>query len=163
MSTDRIDKQIFLPAPPSRVWRALADSSEFGAWFGMKLDGAFSPGETIRGHIVPTTADPDIAAAQKPYEGTPCELLIEQMEPERLFSFRWHPFAIEPGVDYSAEPMTLITFVLQPQADGVLLTVSETGFDRIPLERRAKAFAANEAGWGMVVGLVAKYLALHER
>src|SRR5216683_6175586 len=158
MSTDRIEKTIVLRAPRKRVWRALSDSKEFGTWFGVKFDGPFAPGASMRGVIVPTTVNTEVAKAQKEYEGMPFEITIEQMEPERLFSFRWHPFAVERGVDYSAEPTTLIVFTLEEAADGVMLTVTESGFDRIPLARRAKAFTANEQGWGMVVKLIEEYL-----
>jgi uncharacterized protein YndB with AHSA1/START domain len=158
MNTDRIEKKILLHAPRKRVWRALTDAKEFGTWFGMKFDGPFAPGATMCGVIVPTQVNADVAKAQKPYEGLPFEITIEKMEPERLFSFRWHPNAIERGVDYSAEPTTLIEFVLEEVANGVLLTVTESGFDRIPLARRAKAFTANEQGWGMVVKLIEEYL-----
>jgi uncharacterized protein YndB with AHSA1/START domain len=160
MSTDRIEKRILLRGPRKRVWRALTDSTEFGSWFGMKFDGPFRPGACMRGVIVPTTVDADVAKAQKEYEGRPFEITVEQMEPERLFSFRWHPFAVERGVDYSVEPTTLIVFTLEELASGgVMLTVTESGFDRIPLARRAKAFTANEEGWGMVVKLIEKHLA----
>ena len=158
MSTDRIEKKILLCASRKRAWRALSDSKEFGTWFGMKFDGPFAPGATMRGVIVPTQVNADVAKAQKPYEGLPFEITIEKMEPERLFSFRWHPNAVERGVDYSAEPTTLIEFVLEEVTDGILLTVTESGFDRIPLARRAKAFTANEQGWGMVVKLLEEYL-----
>ena len=158
MNTDRIEKKILLRAPRKRVWRALSDSTEFGTWFGMKFDGPFTPGTSMRGVIVGTTVNAEVAKAQKQHEGLPFEITIEQMEPERLFSFRWHPFAVERGVDYSAEPTTLIVFTLEEAADGVLLTVTESGFDRIPLARRAKAFTANEQGWGMVVKLIEEYL-----
>jgi uncharacterized protein YndB with AHSA1/START domain len=158
MNTDRIEKKILLRAPRKRVWRALSDSSEFGSWFGMKLDGPFAPGATMRGVIVPTQVNAEVAKAQKEHEGTPFEITIEQMEPERLFSFRWHPFAIERGVDYSGEPTTLVAFALEEVQDGVMLTVTESGFDRIPIERRAKAFTANEQGWTMVVKLIEEYL-----
>jgi uncharacterized protein YndB with AHSA1/START domain len=159
MSTDRIEKKILLRAPRKRVWRALSDSAEFGSWFGMKFDGPFVPGAKMRGAIVPTTVNAEVAKAQKAYEDLPVEITIEQMEPERLFSFRWHPYAVERGVDYSHETTTLIVFALEEVADGILLTVTESGFDRIPLARRAKAFTANEQGWGMVVKLVEEYLA----
>jgi uncharacterized protein YndB with AHSA1/START domain len=108
--------------------------------------------------IVPTKVNAEVAKAQKPYEGKPFEITIEQMEPERRLSFRWHPFAVEPGVDYSAEPTTLVVFALEEVPGGVMLTVTESGFDQIPLARRAKAFTANEQGWGMVVKLVEEYL-----
>jgi uncharacterized protein YndB with AHSA1/START domain len=158
MNTDRIEKKILLRAPRQRVWRALSDSTEFGTWFGMKFDGPFAPGAIMRGVIVPTTVNAEVANAQKPYEGMPFEITIEQMERERLFSFRWHPSAVERGVDYSAEPTTLVVFALEEVANGVMLTVTESGFDRIPLARRAKAFTANEGGWGMVVKLIEEYL-----
>jgi len=159
MSTDRIEKKILLHAPRNRVWRALADSTEFGSWFGMKFDGGFEPGASMRGVIVPTTVNAEVAKAQKPYEGLPFDIIIEKMEPERLFSFRWHPNAVEPGVDYSAEPTTLVVFALEDVADGVMLTVTESGFDQIPLERRAKAFSANEGGWSVMVEVIEEYLA----
>jgi len=158
MSADRIEKSIILRAPLARVWRALSDSKEFGTWFGVRFDAPFAPGASMTGAIVPTTVDAEVAHAQKPYEGMPFEITIEQMVPERLFSFRWHPFAVEPGVDYSAEPTTLVVFALEEVANGVKLTITESGFDRIPLERRAKAFTANEGGWTMVVKLIEKYL-----
>jgi uncharacterized protein YndB with AHSA1/START domain len=157
MSTDRIEKKILLHAPLRRVWRALADSTEFGTWFGMKLNGPFVPGALMRGVIVPTRVNAEVAKAQKKYEGLAVEITIEKMEPERLFSFRWHPYAIEKGVDYSAEPTTLIEFVLEEIKDGVMLTVRESGFDQIPLTRRVKAFTANEEGWAMVLKLIEEY------
>jgi uncharacterized protein YndB with AHSA1/START domain len=158
MNTDRIEKKILLRAPLKRVWRALSDSSEFGAWFGVKFDGPFTPGVTMRGVIVTTTVNAEVAKAQKPYEGMPFEITIEQMQPERLFSFRWHPNAVKSGVDYSAEPATLVEFALEEVSNGVMLTVTESGFDQIPLARRAKAFEANEQGWGMMVKVIEEYL-----
>jgi uncharacterized protein YndB with AHSA1/START domain len=159
MSTERIKKKVLLHAPLRRVWSALADATEFGTWFGMKFDDAFAPGKVMRGKIVPTKANAEVAKAQQKYEGHPVELTIEKMEPERLFSFRWHPYAIEKGVDYSAEAATLVEFVLEGRKDGVMLTVTESGFDQIPLARRVKAFTANEEGWGMVLKLIEGYLA----
>jgi uncharacterized protein YndB with AHSA1/START domain len=158
MSTDRIEKKILLRAPKERVWRALSDSTEFGTWFGVKFDGPFAPGASMRGVIVTTAVDPEVAKAQTPYKGMPFKITIEQMEPERLFSFRWHPYAIDPSVDYSAEPTTLVVFTLEEVADGVMLTVTESGFDRIPLARRAKAFSANEGGWAIMVEVIVKYV-----
>jgi uncharacterized protein YndB with AHSA1/START domain len=159
MNTDRIEKQILLRAPRQRVWRALSDSTEFGTWFGMKFNGAFAPGAKMTGVIAPTGVNAEVAKAQKQYEGLPFEITIEQMEPERLFSFRWHPHAVDRGADYSAEPTTLVAFSLEDADGGVLLTVTESGFDHIPLARRAQAFTANEQGWGMVVKLIGEYLA----
>jgi len=158
MNSDCIRKDILLHAPLDRVWRALADSTQFGAWFGVRFAGPFAPGAAIRGVCVPTTVDPQVAEAQKPYEGTPFDITIDRMEPQRLFSFRWHPFAVEHGVDYSAEPTTLVVFELQETSAGVLLTITESGFDRIPLARRAKAFTANQGGWAMVVTLIERYV-----
>lgn len=159
MSTDKIEKRILLHASRERAWQALADSTAFGHWFGMRFEGAFSPGASARGVIVPTRVDDEVAQAQKPYAGLGFEILIEAMEPSRLFSLRWHPFAIDPAVDYSAEPMTLVEFRLEEVQADTLLTVVESGFDRLPPERRAKAFAANEGGWGMALKLLEKYLA----
>jgi len=158
MDSDRIQKKILLHAPLKRIWNALADSKEFGTWFGMKFDAPFTPGARMRGTIVPTKVNANVAKAQQKYEGMPVEITIEKMEPERLFSFRWHPYAIEQDVDYSVEPATLIEFVLQETKDGVMLTVTESGFDQIPLARRVKAFTANEQGWGMALKLIEEYL-----
>ena len=162
-STDRIEKQVLLRAPHARVWHAITDAKQFGTWFGVRFNGPFQAGTRIAGVIVPTAVDDAVAARQKPYEGTRFEILIDRIDPERLFSFRWHPFAIDPAVDYSAEPMTLVEFVLEDVADGVMLTVTESGFDRIPLERRARAFAANDGGWTMQAALIANYLAAADR
>jgi uncharacterized protein YndB with AHSA1/START domain len=158
MNTDSIQKKILLHAPRKRVWRALSDSTEFGTWFGMRFNGPFAPGARMTGVIVPTTVDAEVASAQKKYEGIPFDFTIDKMEPERLFSYRWHPGAVDPDVDYSAEPTTLVVFELEEVADGVMLTVTESGFDQIPLARRAKAFASNEGGWTMVVRLIERYV-----
>ena len=159
MPTDRIEKTILLRAPLKRVWRALSDSTEFGNWFGMRFNAPFAPGATMTAVIVPTTVNQEVAKMQKPYEGIPFEIKIEQMQPERLFSFRWHPGAVEPGIDYASEATTLVVFTLEKAPDGVQLTVSESGFDQIPLARRAKAFSANEGGWALVIKLIEEYLA----
>ena len=156
---DRIQKHILLKAPLARVWKALTDSTEFGDWFGVRFEGPFIAGRPLRGVIAPTKADAEVARMQEPYAGKTFDIAVERIEPQRLFSFRWHPFAIEPGVDYSKEPTTLIEFTLEEKPDGVLLTVTESGFDRIPLERRAKAFTANEGGWEKQMTLIGKHLA----
>lgn len=158
MNTDRIEKTVLLRASRERIWRALTDSTEFGKWFGVKFDAPFTPGVRLRGAISPTTVDAEVAKMQEPYEGKPFEITIEEITPESRFSFRWHPHAIDPGVDYSAEPTTLVVFELRDRAGGILLTVTESGFDRIPIERRAAAFTANERGWGLQVRLIEKYL-----
>jgi len=156
---DRIEKQVVLHAPLSRVWQAITDSRQFGSWFGVTFDGPFVAGARIVGRISPTTVDPQVAAMQKPYEGRAFEITIDRIDPETLFSFRWQPGAIDPDVDYSSEPDTLVEFRLQPVADGVQLTVVESGFDRVPLSRRAAAFTMNEGGWSAQMMLIQKYLA----
>jgi uncharacterized protein YndB with AHSA1/START domain len=159
-NTNSIEKTIVLRAPRARVWRALTDAAEFGQWFGVRFDdSAFVPGALCRGVVVPTAADQDVATAQQLYAGLPFEITVDRMEPERLFSFRWHPFAVDPAVDYSNEPTTLVVFRLEETANGVTLTVTESGFDRIPLARRANAFTANDQGWTMVITLLEKHLA----
>ena len=158
-TTDRIEKQVLLRAPRARVWRALTDVTEFEQWFGVKFEAPFAPGAVRRGVIVGTSVDADIAKAQQQHRDVPFEITIDRIEPERLFSFRWHPAAVDTGVDYSAEPTTLIVFTLEDAAEGTLLTVTESGFDRIPLARRAQAFSANSQGWAAVMTLIERYLA----
>ena len=154
----KIEKKVLLKASQSRVWRAISDSQQFGAWFGMKVEGPFVAGKPIKGSIAPTKVDPEIAKLQEPHAGKAFEILIEKVDPEREFAFRWHPFAVDPNVDYSKEPMTLVTFRLEPKDDGVLLTITESGFENIPLERRATAFESNEGGWAAQCGLIEQYL-----
>jgi len=157
--TDRIEKHVLLNASRARVWKALTDAKEFGEWFGVKFDGPFVAHSPLRGVAVPTKADPEVAKMQEPYAGKTFDIIVDRIEPQHLFSFRWHPYALEPGVDYSKEPTTLIVFTLEEQSNGVLLTVTESGFDQIPLARRAKAFAANEGGWSKQMTLIEKHLA----
>jgi uncharacterized protein YndB with AHSA1/START domain len=160
MSTDHIEKKIVLRASRSRVWRAVSNAEEFGQWFGMRLEGPFRQGEKVSGVIVPTKVDAEIAAKQKPHEGTRSDLLVEAIEPERRIAFRWHPAAVEEGADYSAEPTTLVEFTLEDApGGGVLLTVRESGFDRVPLVRRAEALKSNNEGWALQMTLIEKYLA----
>jgi uncharacterized protein YndB with AHSA1/START domain len=161
MSTnDRIEKKILLRAPRERVWNAISDSKEFGKWFGVRFDGPFVAGKHMSGKIFPTIADAKVAERQKPYVGYPFDCTVDRIEPMRLFSFRWHPFALDRGVDYSKEPTTLIIFELEEAPGGTMLTITESGFDQIPIERRAKAFAANDEGWTAQTKLIEKYLAL---
>ncbi|HZX64748.1 MAG TPA: SRPBCC family protein [Myxococcales bacterium] len=157
-ATDRIEKTVFLRAPLERVWRAISDPGEFGTWFGVAFDGPFVAGARVTGRIVPTKVDAEIAKAQEPYAGAKFECSIDRVEPMRLFSFRWNPYGVEQGVDYSKEPTTLVTFALEEAPGGTKLTITETGFDQIPLERRAKAFSANAEGWAMQAKLIEKYL-----
>lgn len=133
---DRIEKRIVLRAPRARVWRALTDSTEFGAWFGVRFHAAFTEGATLRGQIT-----------YPGYEHVTMEVLVERIEPERYFAYRWHPYAIDPKTDYSPEPTTLVEFRLEEAAEGTVLTIVESGFDLIPLARRAEAFRMNENGW----------------
>jgi len=154
---DSIEKTILLKAPRSRVWRAITDNEQFGAWFGMRVQQPFVAGTTVKATVVGTTVDDEVAKKQKEYAGTPFDMVIERVEPETLFSFRWHPGP--PGTDYAKEPMTLVEFKLADAPGGVMLTVTESGFDKIPLERRAQAFSGNEEGWALVVKLIEKYVA----
>ncbi len=147
-STDRIEKTIWLRAPRARVWRALTDHREFRTWFRVDLDGAFREGATVRGRIT-----------HPGYEHVTMEMQIVHLDAERLFSYRWHPYAIEPGVDYSAEPTTLVEFRLAEGAGGTRLTVVESGFDRLPESRRAEAFRMNEGGWGEQMSNVERHVA----
>jgi uncharacterized protein YndB with AHSA1/START domain len=155
---DRIEKRIVLHVPRERVWRAISEAKRFGSWFGVELEGEFAAGTRLTGRIAPTAVDPEVAKLQQPYVGLPFELHIERMEPMSLFSFRWHPSAVDRSVDYSAEPMTLVEFRLEEVTQGTLLTITESGFSRIPLERRAKAFTSNEGGWSHQLQLIRKYL-----
>ncbi len=161
MASDRIHKEILLSSALARVWHAIGDSQAFGSWFGVALEAPFIAGKRLKAKIVPTTVDEEVARQQKPYEGKTFDLFIERVEPMKRLAFRWHPYAVEPGVDYSDEPTTLVTFELKEVPGGTQLTVTETGFDQIPLERRAKAFEMNEAGWGMQMRLIEKYLERH--
>ena len=145
--TDRVEKRIEVKAPVARVWRALTDYREFGEWFRVKIDGPFVAGEISRGHIT-----------HPGYEHLKWEAVVTAMEPERLFSFTWHPYAIDPKVDYSAEPQTLVEFRLEKTSEGTRLTVTESGFDRIPAERRAEAFRMNEGGWAQQVKNIERHV-----
>jgi uncharacterized protein YndB with AHSA1/START domain len=160
-NTDRIEKQVLLKASRERVWRALSEAEQFGSWFGVRFDGPFVEGECLTGKIAATQVDEEVAAMQAPYEGTPFEWVVERIEPMQRIAFRWHPFGIDKTIDYSHEPMTLIVFELHDAPEGISLTVTESGFDKLPPERRAKAFAANEGGWTHQMKLIRKYLALH--
>ena len=132
----RIEKRIELKAPVSRVWRAITDYREFGEWFRVKLDGPFVAGAASTGHIT-----------YPGYEHLKWEAVVQKMEPERLFSFTWHPYAIDPKMDYSKEAPTLVEFRLEKTATGTLLVLTESGFDKIPADRRLEAFQRNDGGW----------------
>jgi len=149
-STDRIEKRIILRAPRARVWRALTDAEEFGTWFGFRMANPFAPGARVHGKV--TTPG---------YEHLSFEMFIDRMEPERLFSWRWHPAAIDPAVDYSSEPTTLVTIELEEVPEGTRLTVVETGFDSLPAARRASAFRMNEEGWTIQLKNVERHVGTH--
>jgi uncharacterized protein YndB with AHSA1/START domain len=163
MSKDRIEKEVVLRAPLDRVWKAISDADEFGRWFGARFDGPFVAGTSVTGVITPTTVDDDVAKAQEPYAGMSDTWQIVAIEPKRKLAFRWHPYAVESGTDYSQEPTTLVEFTLSETNDGVLLRIVESGFDKIPAERRASAFESNSEGWEAQTELVRKYLALSEK
>lgn len=146
-STDRIEKHVLIRAPRARVWRALADAGEFGSWFGVEIAGPFTPGARVTGRIT-----------HEGYEHVPFEITIERVEPERLFSWRWHPNAVESGVDYEAEPTTLVVFELEDAEGGTMLTVVESGFDGIPLSRRAAAYRGNDGGWAQQMVAIERHV-----
>ena len=146
-STDRIQKQVVLRAPRTRVWRALTNAAEFGTWFRVKLEGAFAEGRSVRGRLsIPG------------YEHVTLEMLVERIDPERHFSYRWHPYAVDPAVDYSKEPATLVELRLEERDGGTLLTVVESGFERLPAARLEEAYRGNERGWTGQIKQLAKYV-----
>jgi uncharacterized protein YndB with AHSA1/START domain len=146
-ATDRIERKILLKAPRARIWRALANAEEFGNWFGVALQGkSFKTGERVQGQVI-----------YRGYEHVIFDVLIERMEPETLLSWRWHPAAVDPAVDYSREPRTLVVFELQDVQHGTLLSISESGFDKVPPARRAEAFRLNSGGWDGQMDNIAKH------
>ena len=146
--TNRIEKHIELKAPQSRVWRALTDYREFGEWFRVNLEVPFIPGKTARGYIT-----------WPGYEHLLMEVAVQKLEPEDYFSFTWHPYAIDPKVDYSKETPTLVEFTLQKTPTGTALTITESGFEKIPRERFADAFRMNEDGWTQQLKNIEDYVA----
>lgn len=148
--SDQIKKQIDIPASRSRVWRALTDYQEFGEWFRVKLEGPFAVGETARGHIL-----------YPGYEHLVMEVVVQQIEPEHLFSYTWHPYAVDPEADYSDEVPTLVEFRLEEIAGGTRLTVTESGFDQVPAHRRLEAFRMNEGGWEEQVQNIHRHVSTH--
>ena len=148
METNRIEKQIELKAPASRVWRALTDYREFGEWFRVRLEGPFVAGQVSHGQIT-----------HPGYEHVKWEAVVQKMEPERLFSFTWHPYSVDPKTDYSKETPTLVEFRLAPTAAGTLLVVTESGFENIPADRRLEAFRRNDGGWAQQMKNIEGYVA----
>jgi uncharacterized protein YndB with AHSA1/START domain len=145
--SDRIEKQMELNAPVSRVWNALTDHRQFGEWFRVAIKAPFVVGEVSRGNIL-----------HPGYEHIPWEVTIVAIEPESRFAFTWHPYAIDPDTDYGGEPPTLVEFTLEPRGKGTLLTAVESGFDRIPIHRRAEAFRMNEGGWAAQMENIERYV-----
>jgi len=148
LGPDRIVKKILLPVPRARVWRALTDAQEFGTWFRAKLESPFAVGKSVKGRVT-----------YPGYEHLKFEVTVERMDAERLFSLRWHPYAIDPQVDYSKEPTTLVEFRLEEDTGGTLLTVVESGFDRLPPGRRDEAFRMNDQGWATQMENVQRHVA----
>lgn len=148
MTSDIIEKTIDLAAPVSRVWRAISDYREFGEWFRVKLDGPFVVGETARGRIT-----------HPGYEHYRWQAVVRTIEPERLFSFTWHPYAIDQTKDYSDETPTLVEFILEPVGEGTRLTIRESGFDKVPSYRRDEAFRMNDGGWAAQCRNIAEHVA----
>jgi uncharacterized protein YndB with AHSA1/START domain len=144
---NQIEKRIEIAAPVSRVWQALTDSRQFGEWFRVKMDGPFVAGQPLSGQIT-----------HPGYEHLRMEMMVKAIEPEKFFSYTWHPYAIDPKVDYTKEEPTLVEFRLQPIAGGTLLTVTESGFDRIPSARRAQAFKSNDGGWAQQMKNIEAYV-----
>ena len=148
MADERIEKQIELRAPVSRVWRALTDYREFGEWFRVKFEGPFVVGQVSRGQIT-----------HPGYEHLRMEVVVQKIEPERYFSYTWHPYAVDPKVDYSKETPTLVEFRLEKSANGTLLVVTESGFDKIPSDRRLEAFRMNDNGWAQQLKNIESHVA----
>ena len=145
---DRIEKQILLRAPRARVWRAISDHTEFGEWFGVRFPpGRFKPGEEVTGKIT-----------YPGYEHLELTIVVESVTPEKLLSYRWHPNATDPNMDYSSEPMTLVSFTLSDSDGGTLLKVVETGFDQIPAARRDAAWKSNDGGWAGQMTRIERYV-----
>ena len=158
MSTDEIRKRVFLRAPRSRVWEALIDSKKFGTWFGCAFEGPFEVGARLHARVVPTAVDSEVARVQAACETEAFDILVDRIEPMTRFSFRWHPGAEVPEPPFPDAEMTTVTFELADAEGGVLLTITESGFDRVPLERRAKVFETNEGGWAAQAELIEKFL-----
>ena len=167
-STDRIEKRVILAAPVSRVWRAIADAREFGRWFGFTLDGDFAPGRRMTGTFDGTLDEAALVEHQKSLGLRPSKVrrpdqnavfcTVERVEPERYFSFRWIPYAIDAEADADREPTTLVEFHLEAIPEGTRLTIVESGFDRVPAHRRERAFRMNEVGWAAQAENIRKYV-----
>ncbi|WP_313060790.1 SRPBCC family protein [Pseudomonas rhodesiae] len=145
---DRIERKILLNASRKKVWDALTDAEQFGQWFGIALKGkAFAEGETVEAPIT-----------YPGYEHVIWKARIERILPQTLFSFRWHPFAVDDTIDYEKENPTLVEFTIEDHAPGILLRVVESGFNEIPDARRQKAFKMNSRGWDEQMGNIENFL-----
>ncbi len=158
VDTDRIRKTAFLQAPVERVWAAISDARQFGTWFGAEFEGPFVAGARVGARIVPTKVDPEVAKLQESHAGTAFEVIVEHVEPMRRLSFRWRPYPVEKEQQATA-PMTLVEFELAEAPNGTSVTITESGFDLVPLDKRADAFKGNEEGWTHQVRLLETYLA----
>jgi uncharacterized protein YndB with AHSA1/START domain len=166
--SDRIEKEVLLHAPVSRVWRAITDAEEFGEWFGVKLDQPFAEGRTITGTFEGRVDEAQIMAHQRAMglepskvrmpAGTLVFCTVERIEPERYFSFRWIPYGIDAAADPAHEPTTLVEFRLEPVPEGTRLLIVESGFDRVPAHRRERAFRMNEGGWEGQAGNLTRHV-----
>ena len=167
-SRDRIEKQVTLRAPVSRVWSAIADAEQFGRWFGVRLDGTFAEGSTITGTFEGGVDEEQLAAYQESRGLTPAKVklpagrtvfcTVERIEPERYLSFRWIPFGIDAEADPANEPTTLVEFRLEPAGEDTRLVIVESGFARVPAHRRERAFRMNEGGWAAQLENVRRYV-----
>lgn len=167
-TTDKIEKRVTLRAPLSRVWKAISDSAEFGRWFGFEVEGEFAPGKTVRGTFQGQLDEEALMEHQRrlglraskvkapPKGATFCT--VESVEPERYFSFRWIPYGIDAEADVENEPTTLVEFRLEEVPQGTLLTITESGFDRVPAHRRERAFRMNEGGWAAQAENIQRYV-----
>jgi uncharacterized protein YndB with AHSA1/START domain len=144
---DTIEKRIELKASPQRVWRALTDHREFGEWFGVRMDQPFVEGQASRGRVL-----------SPGFDHVTFEITVVRLESESVFGFTWHPYAIDPGVDYSQETPTLVEFRLRKTATGTLLTLTESGFDKIPVHRRNEALRMNGSGWEQQMKNIERYV-----
>ena len=153
-TTDRIEKSVMIRAPRSRVWRALSNAGEFGTWFGVKLEGEFAAGRYLPGKIVSTRPEDE----HEPYIGQDCDLWVERVEPEELFSYRWYACHAVEGERQEDMPKNLVEFTLEDADGGTMLRIVETGFDAVPLDRRAKALEGNTEGWGIQAERIKRYV-----
>jgi uncharacterized protein YndB with AHSA1/START domain len=154
MSEDRIEKHVVIRAPRDRVWKALTDSKEFGRWFGVRFEGPFAPGRSVRGVITPSELATPEETAGHPYLGKPMVFQIERLDPPHRFSYRWQPIEGRKSIEAEDGPSTLVEFTLEETKDGTQLTVVETGFSAIPATHRKAAYESHDGGWTVQVDRV---------